>query len=244
MTVRSDRRHGQLVYWDTHRHRVVDAVGDAVSEYRWGAGEPTDDTTGDPVRWTVTVVEVGAGGDSTVVNASTAGTTGAAGLITTDNAENDGVNMQLKGENFGAHANNDMYIGARFTINDVDQTDLFFGFAITDTTLLGGVTDAIYFESLDESAALAAVTEKDNTETTTSAVGTLVDATEVYLEIYVAGVTAYFYVDGALVATHTANFPNDEELTPSIHFLTGEAIANTALFRDLRAFQIGQTAVA
>jgi hypothetical protein len=239
MTVRSEWRHGQLVYWDTHRHRVVDAVGDAVSKFEFGPGAPTDDTTGEPTQFTVTEV-----GTNTNVNASVAGTTGAALLMTTGATEDNGSNLQLKGENFALNAANDLYIGATFTINDVDETDLFFGFAVTDTDLLGAVADAIYFESLDGSAALACVTEKDSTETTTSAVGTLVDATAIRLEIYCAGLTVYFYVDGVLVATHTANVCDDEELTPSIHFLTGEAAANTALVTKFRAFQIGAAAAA
>jgi len=50
----------------------------------------------------------------------------------------------------------------------------------------------------------------------------------------------YFYIDGTLVNTHTANIPDDENLTLSLAFLTGEATANTCNVKWLRAIQIGR----
>jgi len=62
------------------------------------------------------------------------------------------------------------------------------------------------------------------------------------LELYFDGTASavYFYIDGTLVNTHTANIPDDENLTLSLAFLTGEATANTCNVKWLRAIQIGR----
>jgi hypothetical protein len=245
MTVHSKYVNGALAYWETHLHRIVGAVGEDVTKFELLQPEPTDDTTGDPTRFTMTVVEVGAG-NSTVVNSSTAGIAGGGLLFTTAANDNDGINLQAKGEAFGLHANNDIAFHARLEIDDADQSDFLLGLAITDTTLLAAVSDAIYFESLDASTDINAVTEKDNSETTSaSAVGTLADNTEVVLDFYVEGTsTVYFYVNGVRQATSTTNLPDDEELTPSIHFLTGEANAAAMQLKDLRVYQFGRNETA
>ncbi len=114
------------------------------------------------------------------------------------------------------------------------------GFAITDTTILGGVSDAMGFRTVDESAVCNFLLEKDSAESTTAAV-TMTDATDVKLELYYNGSNVYVYVDDSLVATIAdtdANFPNDELLRLSIALLTGEAAANTCTIKWLRFFQI------
>jgi len=110
---------------------------------------------------------------------------------------------------------------------------------ITDTALLGGMTDGIYFRKVDASASIAAVTEKNSTETEAAEVGTLVANTTIILEFYFDGATVYFFVNGVQVAAHTANIPDDEALTPSIEFLTGEAVAHRMKVAWGRAFAIG-----
>ena len=132
-----------------------------------------------------------------------------------------------------------MYFGTKLAINDVDQTDLFIGLAVTDTTLLGGVADAIYFESVDGSATLSAVTEASSTETQSDSVGTLADDTEIELEFYWDGTKVEFFVNGSSVATSTTNIPATQ-MRVSVHFLTGEATANTCTIDWIRCIQIGR----
>lgn len=238
--IHSDYRKGALVFWETHRRRLIDAIGSTVVKYVDDFVHlPADDTTGDPTAWTMTVVETGLGGDST---AALANAIGGALLLTTDNAENDGVSLQLDGESFELTSDQDLYFGIKLQINDVDQTDILAGLCITDTALLGGMTDGVYFESVDGSASVSAVTEKDSTETQTDTVGTLVDATDHILEFYFDGgeATVYFYFDGALVATHTANIPDNEGLRVSIEFLTGETTANTCQIDWVRCIMLGR----
>lgn len=232
---------GAMVFRDdTHMKRYVDAFGANVVKY-------IDDFTHGPAvdaafdnEWTVTRVEAGAG-ESTVTR-----TDGSGGhlLITTDATENDGVNMQQIGEAFELTSDQVLYFGAfGITINDVTQTDLFIGLAITDTDILGGVTDRIGFECLDGSAALGFMVEKDGTETKSSSIATIVDATPFDVEFFYDGGTGELmvFVNGAEVtAPAVTNLPDNEALRLTIQFLTGETGAQTCQIDAIRVIQIGR----
>lgn len=239
--LRADFRGGNIVYYDTHRMRVVDAIGPDVIKYellpehlQYAGGTGTD-----PIGWTTTVVEVGAGTTEFATSASA----GILGRITCAANENDGGNYQQFSNDFEFTSNQTLvYAGVELAINDVDQTDILFGLCVTDTTLLGGVADGVYLESLDGAATVSGVTEKDSTETQTDSIGTLTDATFSTLEFYFDGTSVYFFVDGTQSSTiHTTNIPDDVVLRPSIHFLTGEAVANTCDIRWMRFIQVGRT---
>lgn len=197
---------------------------------------PTDDTTGDPTEFTMTVVEAGAG-DSTAVLTTTKG---GALLMTSAGNENDGVQLQLKGEAWQLNTSHQCYFGAQFAINDADQVDAILGLCITDTTLLGGLSDGAYFRTVDESAVLQFVVEKNSVESATN-VATLTDATNVTAEFFWDGTNITAYINGtqaASVATTDAAFPDDEVLTLSLAMLTGEATANTLTVEWVRAIQV------
>ena len=236
-TVRSRYVNGQLAFYEGHRMRLVDAVGSSVYKYELRP-DILGATTTDPRGWTTTVVEAGSGTTEWDVN----NTAGRVGTITCAANEDDGGSYQLLGENIELTSDQDVYVGAKLKINDVDQTDLFFGLAVTDTALLGGVADAVYFESVDGSASISTVTEKDSTETQNDSAGTLADDTDILLEFYFDGSSSsvYFFIDGSLVNTHTANIPDDEALRLTIEFLTGEATANTCDVQFMRVIQIGR----
>lgn len=230
----SKRVYGNQVFYDTTQQRWIDAIGPGVVKYIMNmAALPTDDTTGDATEFTATVVEVGAGNSTGVLSDGTF-------LITAAANENDGAQYQLKGEAFDFAATNYVYFGISFQTNDATQTDILVGLCITDTTLLGGMTDGVYFECLDGSTDINFVLEKDSTETTSaSAIGTLVDATDVILEFLFDGTNIDCWVNGALqTRLATTNLPDDEQLTLSVAFLTGEAVANTMTINWLRAIQI------
>lgn len=226
--------------------RWYDAFGPSVVKYILNpTALPVDDTTHDPTEFTNTIVETGAGGDSTVTVTDVAG---GAILITTDNAENDGYKMQLghgaggAGENVSFAAEYPTYLGVKLQINDVDQTDFLVGFCITDTACLDAVSDGMYFRSIDGTGATYFVLEKDSVEATSS-VGTMTDATDIHLEFFYWGSNVYAYADGTLMATvadTSASFPNDELLRLTIEFLTGETTANTCTIKELRFIQIQQ----
>lgn len=232
--------HGHLVFYDSEKtHRWYDVIGPEAVKFNehWAIGPIGTDNPG---GWTITLVEAG-GGESTVTSTDVAG---GALLLTADAAENDGITMQLGGPTNGESVKLNgvfpFYIGARLQINDVDQTDFFLGLCITDTTILGGATDSIGFRSVDASATVYSLVEKDSNETTT-ALADMTDATDCILEMYCDGLNIYFYMDGTLydtVSMAATDIPDDEELRLSVEFLTGEATANTMQIDWLRMFYI------
>lgn len=232
------RISGNLVYLDrgAHAKRVVSMVGPDVFGY-------DDDFVNGPAadadfdnRWTVTRVEAGAG-ESTMTRADVAG-----GVlrITTDANENDGINAQLLGESFKLSSGVTVYFGIRMKIDDATQSDFFAGLSITDTDILGGVTDRIGFEKLDGVTAVKGMLEKDSTETLTGTLSTLDTSYHIYEFYLAADGTVEMFVDGVSVASPaTTNLPNDEELRVTVQVLAGSAAARTCDIDWIRCFQIG-----
>jgi hypothetical protein len=233
-------RNSLVMRDDQLTHRWYDAFGPNVAKYVTSfTSLPADDATTDPTEWAVTVVEVG--GSSTAVMGDVAG---GALTVTCAGNEDDGWSMQLGNPNSGEWcsfaAEYPTYFGICLQINDVLQTDFFAGVAVTDTAILGGVTDSLGFRSVDASAVVNFLLEKDSIESTTAA-NTMTDATDVTLEFLYWGSNITAYVDGVAVATvadSDASFPNDELMRLSFEFLSGEAVANTAQVRWLRLIQI------
>jgi len=230
----SKRVNGNLIFWDTHPARWIDAIGPNVAKIIDHFNQTPFDGADTPAATTVTLVEAGAG-ESTV--ALEAGADSGVLLITTDAADNDGVSIQWKGEAFKLSGSNPCYFGARLKLSEVIQSDILVGLCITDTALLGGMTDGAYFRKVDASAVMSAVLEKDSAETTATAL-TMVDDTYVFLEIYYDGTSVHFYVNGVeLTLLAQTNLPNDEWLTPSIEVLTGEAVVKTCRLDKILAIQ-------
>lgn len=225
-----------LVWYDVNDWRVLDAVGPDVIKYDTdfvGEIAASDAVTG----WTVTLVEAGAGETTLTTPDASGGTL----LITTDANEDDGAQLQKTGENFSLSTSQALtYFGIRVKTGEATQSDILAGLCITDTTLLGGMTDGVYFRKIDGSTAMEFVTEKDSTETATAAVLTVAADTYYVLELAFDGTRVFAFVDGALVATHTANIPDDELLTPSIAFLSGNAAIETLTVDWVRAVQVGR----
>ena len=189
-----------------------------------------------PGEWTATLVNA-----STVALA--AGTRGGELLITTAGAEDDGVNMQLVGESFSFEGQYPLYFGIRFKVSAATQSDFAVGMAITDTDVVTAVTDGVYFRKVDGSTVVNLVVEKNNLETVAS-VDTCVADVYVTYELFYDGETLTAYVDDVAVAAYTAsaeaNLPDDEELTPTIHFLTGDNAAIVMTVDWLRVIQINE----
>lgn len=241
MAVKTKNVHNALVLYDdaTTTERWYDAIGVGVVKYIMNtAATPTDDTTGMPTEFTNTLVN-----GSTFAHADVAG---GAVILTCDTAENDGISLQLgdevggAGENVSFAIDYPCYFEVTFQGNDVDQSEYLLGVAITDTDPIGAVTDGIYFRSVDESAVLNFVIEKDSIESVTAA-ATLADGVDIRASFYFDGVNiiaAINDVQVASIARTDASFPNDELLRLTISLLTGEAIANTLTIKRLRLIQI------
>lgn len=235
--IHSRRIRGNLGFYDTHYKRLVYGLGPDVTQYFLEPHVANAAGT-DPTGWTTTVVETGGGGDSDVVPATDAGY---AWNVITDNADNDGVSAQLLGTPFELTSGQDLYCGFEFSINDVTNSDFFFGLAVTDTDILGGVTDRIGFQSIDTEATIKFALQKDSTETLTSSLGTMADDTLMFAEFYWDGSTIALFIDGVeQTAPAVTNVPDDVAMRFSIEFLTGEAAAQTMKIRQGRIIQIGR----
>ena len=236
-SLHSEYKNGALLFYQTHRHRIVNAIGENVQFYDLQHHDCQVDAT-DPLGFTSTVVEAGSGTTEWTASNTERG----ASTITCAANEDDGGSYQLLGESVLLNSGNWVYFRLKCAIDDVDQTDFFAGFCITDTAILGGTTDRIGFQSVDGDAGVDFLVEKNSTETLTQDVATMTDGTEIDLEFVWDGnaESLYSYVDGTLTSTQTAttNLPNDEELRLSLEFLTGEAVANVMTVRKLTFCQV------
>jgi len=226
---------GQLVFYDaTKDYRWLDAQGPNVRKALLDSGlHPVDNTTGDVAWGVVTATSAGTGTSS--LKPGEAG----ALLVTTSANESDGINFQVAGEAFKFSSSNQLYFGGQVQFSSVTQSELIFGLCITDTDLVGGMTDGVYFDKADGATAIKLVVEKDSTATTSASVDTMVASTYAWYEMFWDGTSLKAYIDGTLVLTATlTNLPSDEYLTPSLAVINGEAAAMTAKVRNWRCIQV------
>jgi hypothetical protein len=236
--VHSKRIAGNYVEYQDHEKRLIDARGTDViklfEDFVLCGAVASDSVPG----WTTTLVEAGAGESTVALQDGSGGEL----LITTDANEDDGAQIQKAAEAFGfSTSQKATYFGIRMKAGEATQSDFLVGLCITDTTLLGGMSDGVYFRKVDGSTAVSFVTEKDSTETEATGVLTFAADTYYLLEFYFDGTSIEAFVDGVKVAQHTTNIPDDELLTPSIAFLSGNAAAETMTVDWVRAIQIGRS---
>lgn len=239
--VRQQFVRGALVLRDdAHNKRWVDAFGTNVVKYinDFTGGPSTDAAFDSMAEWTITRVEAGAG-ESTITRID-----GSGGFlrITTDAADNDGVNMQLS-ESWELTTDQTLYVGFMgVTLSEATQSDIFMGLSITSTNILGGVTDSIGFRKVDASTSVEFYVEKNSNETASTGVLTMDTSSHDY-EFFYDGATGELmvFVDGVQkTAPATTNLPNDEQLALSIHALAGSVNAKTFDFDTIRCIQIGR----
>lgn len=191
-----------------------------------------DDQTND---WTV-VKDTGA---SVGIAADTLG--GVLNLTSAATTDNDGASIQGN-EIFKATAGKNLYFCARLKCNDADQTDIDCGLTVNFATNPEAITtaaDQIIFRVVDGDASILCYTEKNGTATSTDSGIDLADDTYVKLEILVEGTSAVkFFVNNKLVATHTTNIPDDEELTIGCASVSGSDTGTRVTALDyIGAFQ-------
>jgi len=228
--------HDNLVFYDSaNGHRWLDAIGpDVVKLLLEFVYLPVDDTTGDPLGFTNTIVEAGAGDTVTILSDQVGGELN----ITTAGNEDDGISMQVKGEAFKLDGAYPLYFGIRFRCNSATQVDLLAGLCITDTTLTAGMTDGVYFRKADGSTSMYFVEELNSAETA-GAVLTFAANTWYILEFVFDGTYVDSYVNGTLqTRLAVTTLPNDEELTPSFEVLNGEAAVTITRIDWIRCIQI------
>ena len=181
-------------------------------------------TAGD---WTITSTDGGTDSGEVIGTTSSAG---GALIITTNDADNDSEELQLKGEAFKLSTSKRAYFSARFKLSDATESDMKIGLAITDTTAIDGVSDGVFFTKDDDDTNLDFVIEKDGTETETTAVATMADDTFVTATWFIDPDrdAVYYSVNNAEpVKIANTNLPDDEELTITIAIQAGAAAAKS-----------------
>lgn len=232
-------KNAQVTYDDRYNERWLDAVGENVTKFIINSGNsvPTDDTTGDPTQFTMTVVEVGAGTTTCVNNTEE----GQALLVTTAANENDSINLQAKGAVFKIESGCPMYFGIKCKASEATQSDLLVGLCEVDTTLMAAhalavTDDGVYFSCIDAVTTINFTNELGGVEGTAASAVALTTGEHIY-EIYYDGSTLYAYVDDILVTSLTSGLA-DQALTPSVFFGNGDANARTLDIAWIRAIKL------
>jgi len=185
--------------------------------------------------WTQTII--GVGGAVGLQN-------GKGGILrlTTDVLDDDGVQIQKKlpEDIFIPAAAKPLWFEAKMQLVTAAkhvESEFLIGLAITDTTVIPGVNDGIFFQKADATAEVGALTEIGGVATTTPGVLTFAPATWYKFGFWCDGITTcYLYVDGVLVATHTTHIPI-VAMQPTFAVLNGEA---GAVEWDIDYFKIFQ----
>lgn len=131
---------------DRYPARWIDAFGSvqkALIDNVWRAGD-----------WTVTAT------GTSPITASVL--PDAVALITTENVEYAGDNIQFTGTQFKIEAGKPCYFGAKLTVSDATQSDLLVGLCGTDTTLTNASSShainvgasGIFFSKIDAATAI------------------------------------------------------------------------------------------
>ena len=177
--------------------------------------------------WTVTSTDGGSDSGEVIQATSSAG---GALIVTTNDADNDSEELQLKGEGFKLSTSKRAYFSARFKLSDATQSDMLIGLTITDTTTIDAVSDGVWFGKDDGDASLDFVVEKNGTETESAAIATMADDTFITATWFIdpdRGSVYYSINNAEPVAVANTNLPDDEELTVTIAVQAGAAAAKS-----------------
>ncbi|MCW5776531.1 MAG: hypothetical protein KIS87_08845 [Phycisphaeraceae bacterium] len=189
----------------------------------------------DTGTWLVTVVD-GGGDNGEIVRVRDHATGGRILEVVTNDADNDYLNVQRNGLFYYLGGGAAFYMEFEVAVADADKTDWFVGLAAADTDILGGVTDRIGFEVNASSTAqlIKCMTEKDSTETSTTTGVTVTDGAFFKCAVWSDGKgTVRFYINGALVASHTANIPDDLGLATAFQVRNDGAQVNTLRLKPI-----------
>jgi hypothetical protein len=239
MGMRSKWIRGNLVYYDSIlQQRWLDAVGPTVVKFSDDYVMTPFSAADTPSDYVSTLIELGAG--ETYINLLSGTYPGGHLYITTDANDNDGVNIQVRGEAFLLDANHPCYFGIKFMADEASHVDIFAGLCITNLTLEAGMTDGVYFNKPTAATALNLVLETASTPTTTLQAGAFTANAWHWWEFIWNGTAIDSWVDGVLQTRPAtlANLPQVQTLTPSIVFKNGHASIHNMWVHWMRAIQL------
>lgn len=212
--------------------------------------------------WVITVIEAGSGDAAQLLSVSEIG---GAIVFTNDDADADSQQLQASNglgsviEIWDLSTTKKVWMTTRFKISEALDSAALIGVCITDTSLIAGMTDGLYFRKADADNTLQAVAEKDSVESTVDIVE-MVDDT--YVEVgmlYTAGDKTIVEVylrnvvsEGVPISKErareskerwskvgelTTNLPDDEALALSMALTNGQAVADTMTIDYLQVAQ-------
>lgn len=188
-----------------------------------------------PADWTITTTEAGAGDATEAITDEAGGVL----LITNAAAATDSDELQHVGEAWQLAVGKPLWFESRWKISDGTQSNAIMGLIVTDTTLVDGAQDGVWFEKNDGDANIDYHCDKDNSDTTGDTGIDIVTNTFVRTGIKFDGAgTVSYYINGVQVAASAANVPDDELLRISFALQNGEAVAKTKSLDYIKCFQI------
>ena len=160
-------------------------------------------------------------------------------LVLTSQAttDNDGASVQGN-EIFALSTSRDVWFETKVKVADSEGSaiELCVGLTVnfaTNPEAMLTAADRIVFQVDDGDTNIDCVTEKDGTATTTDSGVDIADDTYVTLGFHVKGTgSVEFFVNRNLVATHTDNIPDDENLAIGAMELSGSATGTKAATID------------
>ena len=176
--------------------------------------------------WLVTVTDDNP--DNTEVIVTSDDEPGGVVTMTTNDADNDALSLQMNGEAWKPAEFKDIWFVCRFKITDVSECDWFLGLATTDTAVVAGTTNSIGFRCPDSTGDIDVVVENGTSETATDTGVDLSDATFVKVGFHVqSNDVVEFMVDDVIKVRTTDNLPEDDPLTLTMEIRNDGAAANT-----------------
>ena len=151
--------------------------------------------------------------------------------------DNDGASLQGN-EIYALSSSRDIWFETKLFITDAegDAMDVCVGLTVnfaTNPEAMLTAADRIVFQIDDGDSNIDCVTEKDGTATTTDSGVDIASGTYVTLGFHVKGTgSVEFFVNRNLVATHTDNLPDDENLTIGAMELSGSATGTKSMTVD------------
>ena len=151
--------------------------------------------------------------------------------------DNDGSSIQGN-EIFAVNSGRDIWFETKITPTDAegDNQEICIGLTVnfaTNPEAMLTAADRIVFQVDDGDSNIDCVTEKDGTATTTDSGIDVASGTAVTLGIHVKETgSVEFFVNRQLVATHTDNIPDDENMTVGAMQLSGSATGTKSMNVD------------
>lgn len=234
--------NGALVFYDGNDHRKawLDAMGTNVVKYIndftvCPRSTKAADATNNP-EWIITHTSAGTG-HSEVKSADLTG-----GVMTLEPAtnDNDGINMQLRGEDFSPKTDCPLYFGVRYKCDENTQSDFIIGIVEHDTVTIDGSSHGIFFATTDGGTYVKLHVVKDGTTDKTTNMTTGLTNTGWNVDEFLVSSTSKVecWHNNSYIGSVTAGIPSTD-MAVTVAFEAGAANSTYNLYVDwIRCIQL------